>query len=50
MHIFVGLKRDLGSEVVFWMDDEYSITFGSHWCDVAHVHDHSPLPIPLRSF
>ena len=26
--------QDLGSEVVFWY--------------VAHVHDHSPLPIPLR--
>ena len=27
-------EEDLGSEVVFWF--------------VAHVHDHSPLPIPLR--
>ena len=32
------------------MDDELSIEFGPHWFDVAHVHDHSPVPIPLRIY
>ena len=31
-----SLDVDLGSEVVFWY--------------VPHVHDHSPLPIPLRRY
>ena len=30
-------EKDLGSEVVFRMDDEWSIEFGPHWFDVAHV-------------
>ena len=30
-------EEDLGSKVVFWVD-------------VAYVHDHSPLAIPLRSY
>ena len=44
-----GFEEDSRSEVVLWID-EWSIEFGYHWFDVAHVHDHSPLPIPLRSF
>ena len=30
-------EEDVGSEVVFWFD-------------VAHVHDHSPFPFPLRNY
>ena len=37
-------EEDLGSEVVFRMDEELSSEFGPHWFDVAHVHDPSPLP------
>ena len=29
---------------------EWSIKFGYHWLDVAHVHDHSPLPAPLCKY
>ena len=43
-------EKDLGSEVAFRMDDEWSIEFGPHWFDVAHVHSHSPLAILLRSY
>ena len=43
-----GLVEDLGSEVVFWID-EWSIEFGHHF-DVAHVHDHSPLSASLRRY
>ena len=31
-------EEDLGSEVVFWID-ERSVEFGHHWFDVAHAHD-----------
>ena len=41
-----GFEEDSRSEVVFWID-EWSIEFGYHWLDVAHVHDHSPLSAPL---
>ena len=41
-----GLEEDSRSEVVFWID-EWSIEFGYHWLDVAHVHDHSPLSTQL---
>ena len=41
-----GFEEDSRSEVVFWID-EWSIEFGCHWLDVAHVHDHSPLSAPL---
>ena len=34
---------------VFWIE-EWSIEFGYHWLDVAHVHDHSPLSAPLRRY
>ena len=47
---FRQCEEDLGSEVVFWMDDELSIESGPLWFDVAHVHDHSPLPISLRGY
>ena len=43
-------EEDLGSEVVFRTDDEWSFEFGPHCSDVAHVHDCSPLPIQLRRF
>ena len=43
-----GFEEDLGSEVVFWID-ERSIEFGHHWLDAPHVHDHSPLPIPAST-
>ena len=33
---FDMLEEELGSEVVFWC--------------VAHVHDHTPLPLPLRRY
>ena len=47
LHIFTGLKRTRDQKlVVFWID-EWSIEFGYHWLDVAHVHDHSPLSAPL---
>ena len=36
-------EEDLGSEVVFRTDDEWSFEFGPHCSDVAHVHDCSPL-------
>ena len=42
-------EEDLGSEVVFW-SVEWSIEFGHHWFDVAHVHDHSPLSVPVRRY
>ena len=29
---------------------EWSIEFGYHWFDVAHIHDHSPLSAPLRRY
>ena len=38
--------RGSRSQVVFWID-EWSIEFGYHWLDVAHVRDHSPLSAPL---
>ena len=41
-----GFEKDSRSEVVFWID-EWSIEFGYHWLDIAHVHDHSPLSAPL---
>ena len=44
LHIFARLNSR--SEVVFWIE-EWSIEFGYHWLDVAHVHDHSPLSAPL---
>ena len=37
-----GFEEDSRSEVVFWID-EWSIEFGYHWFDVAHIHGHSPL-------
>ena len=43
-------EEDLGSEVVFWMDFEWSIELSPHCFDVAHVHNCTPLPIPLRRF
>ena len=48
LHI-CGVEENLGSEVVFWID-EWSIEFGYHWFDVAHVHDHSTLSAPLRRY
>ena len=36
MLVHFDVLQDLGSEVVFWF--------------VAQVHDHSTLPIPLRSY
>ena len=41
-----GFEEDSRTEVVFWID-EWSIEFGYHWLDVAHVHDHSLLSAPL---
>ena len=43
-------EEDLGSEVVFRTDDEWSFEFGPHCFDVAHVYDWTPLPIQLRRF
>ena len=42
-------EEDLESEVVFWIY-EWSNEFGYHWVDAAHVHDHSPLSVPLRRY
>ena len=48
---FVAHRRrfetNFGSEAVFCVGERPS-EFGHHWIDVAHVHDHSPLPVPFR--
>ena len=41
-----GFEANVGSEVVFWVD-ERPAELGHHGLDVAQIHDHSPLPVPL---
>ena len=40
-------EEDLEAVVVFWIE-EWSVEFGHHRFDDAHVHDQSGLPISLR--
>ena len=43
-----GFEEEWRSEVFLWID-EWSIEFGYHCFDVAHVHDHSPIDIQTNS-
>ena len=40
-------ETSLESEAAFCVD-ERPTEFGHHWINGAHVHDHSPLPVPIR--